>query len=46
VVVACSSRTREGSATFTSVVSRLIANAASSRATRIMGLDLIVEIPR
>ena len=44
VVVAWSSRTSEGSATLTIVVSRLIANAASSRATRIIGLDRMVEI--
>ena len=43
VVVACSSRTRAGSATFTRVVSRLTRNAASSSATRIMGLDRIVR---
>ncbi len=42
VVVACSWRTRAGSATFTRVVSRLTRNAASSSATRIMGLDLIL----
>jgi hypothetical protein len=34
-----------GSATFTSVVSRLTRNAASSSATRIMGLDRIVLLP-
>ena len=45
VVVACSSRTRAGSATFTSVVSRLTRNAASSSATRIMDLDRIVLPP-
>src|ERR1700722_4107549 len=43
-VVACSSRTRVGSATLTSVVSRLMTNAASSRAARIIGFDRIVEI--
>ena len=45
VVVACSSRTRAGSATFTRVVSRLTRNAASSSATRIRGLDRIVSSP-
>jgi len=42
VVVACSSRTMAGNATFTSVVSRLTRKAASSSATRIIGLDRIV----
>ena len=46
VVLACSSRTMAGSATFTSVVSRLTRNAASSSATRIMGLDRIVLPPK
>ena len=45
VVVACNSRTRAGSATFTRVVSRLTRNAASSSATRIMDLDRIVLPP-
>ena len=45
LVVAPSSRTRVGSATLTSVVSRLMAKAASSRAMRIMGLERnMVEI--
>ena len=37
------SRTMAGSATFTRVVSRLTRNAASSSATRIIGLDRIVR---
>jgi hypothetical protein len=41
LVHACSSRTRDGSATFTIVVSRLIANAARSNETRTSGLLLI-----
>src|SRR5580704_13711695 len=45
VVVACNSRTRAGSATFTRVVSRLTRNAPSSSATRIMGLDRIGSPP-
>ena len=42
VVVACSWRTRVGSATLTRVVSRLTRKAASSSAARIMGLDLML----
>ena len=44
VVVACSSRTIAGSATFTIVVSRFTRNAASSKATRITGFDRMVEM--
>ena len=44
LVDACSSRTSVGRATLTSVVSRLMANAASSSATRIIGFDRILEI--